>query len=215
MNKERLDRLKNIIESEKYIINKDTGSVYSTFVRREKSPCPDGEGYLQLGLSFERKQYMYKIHEIVAFLNGMDLLDKTVDHIDGDKYNNCPQNLETITREENISRRHMVIRTGKHVNPATGKRISAVKCCYKNGFSSEELSEIFNMPLESISNIILEMEKNEVRKQYGLIVDSLRDEIQGIMQSELNKRFKQAEWNISAFLFVFFIYLIGYLVVLV
>jgi len=72
-------------------------------------------GYLSLTLRRDNRQETQMVHRLVAeaFLGGIHPgLD--VNHIDGDKTNNCIENLEWCTREENV--RHAV-RTGLRPGP--------------------------------------------------------------------------------------------------
>ena len=63
-------------------------------------------GYLMTTLWKNNVSRSYTIHLLVAqaFVEGDFSL--TVDHIDGNKLNNDPSNLEWITREENTRRQH-------------------------------------------------------------------------------------------------------------
>ena len=63
-------------------------------------------GYLMTTLWKNNVSRSYTIHILVAraFVEGDHSL--TVDHIDGNKLNNDPSNLEWITREENTRRQH-------------------------------------------------------------------------------------------------------------
>jgi hypothetical protein len=64
------------------------------------------KGYLMTTLWKNNVSRSYTIHILVAraFVEGDHSL--TVDHIDGNKLNNDPSNLEWITREENTRRQH-------------------------------------------------------------------------------------------------------------
>ena len=66
----------------------------------------DHKGYLMTTLWKNNRSRSYTIHILVAraFVKGDHSL--TVDHIDGNKLNNDPSNLEWITREENTLRQH-------------------------------------------------------------------------------------------------------------
>lgn len=70
----------------------------------------DNNGYVRLKLRKNGKAYYKFKHRIVAesFCNNPDN-KPYVNHIDGNKYNNHPNNLEWVTAEENI---HHAMKTG-------------------------------------------------------------------------------------------------------
>ena len=94
-------------------------------------------GYLTLSLRKDNKQVQQMVHRLVAesFLGGPHP-DLDVNHIDGDKTNNCIENLEWCTRLENV--RHAV-RTGLRPGPRrksvriieTGTEFESVRACAK------------------------------------------------------------------------------------
>lgn len=59
-------------------------------------------GYLRAHLHQDGKSRKVLIHRLVALAFGMDLQGKEINHIDGVKANNKPENLEAVTRSENI-----------------------------------------------------------------------------------------------------------------
>ena len=94
-------------------------------------------GYLTLTLRRNNKQEVQRVHRLVAeaFLGGPHQ-DLDVNHIDGDKTNNCVENLEWCTRAENT--RHAV-RTGLRKGPRrkevriveTGQEFESIRACAK------------------------------------------------------------------------------------
>lgn len=89
-------------------------------------------GYIHVGFSYNEKYKTLKVHRLVweAF-NGEIPKGMQINHKDGVKANNQLDNLEVVTRQENI--RHAV-RTGLHNN--RGERYSRVK------LSNEKVLEI-------------------------------------------------------------------------
>lgn len=71
--------------------------------KRIKSLRTDKRGYLTVWLCKDSVQKNYKAHRLVAlaFIPNPEN-KKTVNHIDGDKQNNCVENLEWATHSENI-----------------------------------------------------------------------------------------------------------------
>lgn len=61
------------------------------------------KGYLQIALHKEGKYKYYKVHRLVAqtFIPNPDNKEQ-VNHIDGNKQNNCIDNLEWVTGKENM-----------------------------------------------------------------------------------------------------------------
>jgi len=67
-------------------------------------PYLNGSGYLQICLSKDDKSKHFHIHRLVALCFVSNPQDKPeVNHIDGNKLNNFVENLEWVTREQNIN----------------------------------------------------------------------------------------------------------------
>jgi len=80
------------------------GNVRRAAQKRYKKPTVDSHGYLVVVLWKANKQSKRYIHRLVAeaFVDGDTAL--TVDHVDGNKLNNDPTNLEWVSRSENTKR---------------------------------------------------------------------------------------------------------------
>lgn len=74
----------------------------ATFKERILTPSKTQLGYMEVAFTHKRKRYRFLVHRLVAtaFVLGYSD-DKVVNHIDGDKLNNDPSNLEWITPGEN------------------------------------------------------------------------------------------------------------------
>lgn len=109
------------------IRNEGTGRILHVYVNRR--------GYLELTMYKDGRPTTRPVHRLVAeaFLGGPHP-ELDVNHIDGDKTNNCIENLEWCTREENV--RHAV-RTGLRKGPRrkpvriieTGEEFDSVRAC--------------------------------------------------------------------------------------
>lgn len=71
-----------------------------------KRPHTQADGYLQIGLSKDGTKKSYLLHRIVAcaFIPGDTSLE--VNHKDFNRKNNCVENLEWVTRIENVDYSH-------------------------------------------------------------------------------------------------------------
>lgn len=75
-----------------------------TIKQRILKPAKDTGGYLRVALSKDGKLYTKKVHRLVAEAFCLFEVLLEVDHIDGDKTNNKSDNLEWVTRSENVQR---------------------------------------------------------------------------------------------------------------
>lgn len=66
-------------------------------------PSKTKNGYLHVTFTRDKSRYDYRVHRLVAitFLENVENKEQ-VNHIDGNKLNNCLENLEWCTAEENI-----------------------------------------------------------------------------------------------------------------
>lgn len=73
-------------------------------------PRRQNGGYLLVWLSYKGEKKALTVHRLVAtaFIGKNDKLD--VNHKDGNKQNNCVENLEFVTRSENIKHDYRVLR---------------------------------------------------------------------------------------------------------
>ena len=84
-----------------YLI-RDDGTVWSEKRNRVLQGTVERNEYRTVYLTFNGKQYNYLVHRLVAQAFCENPNDyNVVHHIDGNKLNNCANNLEWVTRSEN------------------------------------------------------------------------------------------------------------------
>lgn len=114
------------------------------------TPRPASNGYLRVNLSKGNKVKDFSIHRLVATAFIENVSGKAeVNHIDGDKTNNCIDNLEWVTKSEN--ERHKVYSLGK----SSVNKPSKIVCL--------ETGEVF----ESITDAANSVGVNECRVRYA------------------------------------------------
>lgn len=140
--------------------NKGTLHTKEHFVKGSK----DTKGYLQLDAKIDGKRVLKFIHRIVAeaFLDNTENLEQ-VNHKDGNKLNNCVENLEWVTCKDNI---HHAWNNGlnrpqkgeKHANhKLTEEQVAFIKEHYKKGnkeFGASALAKRFNVTKTPIVLIV-------------------------------------------------------------
>ena len=128
------------------VINKNTGY--------QLIPQPNGKGYLRVSIG---KQLMF-VHRLVAekYIPNPD--NKTqVNHKDGNKLNNCVDNLEWVSNQEN---RNHAIDNGLHLigEKCPWHKITEEDVIYirrhKNEKTQKEWAEIYGVSRSTISDII-------------------------------------------------------------
>lgn len=107
----------------------DTGDVYSRVVEKHNNPTgrikrikvmKNKWGYMQVGLRRDNRYYSKTVHRLVAQAFILNPENKAqVNHIDGDKTNNCVGNLEWVTASENTQHKFKVL---KYKNPGAPSR---------------------------------------------------------------------------------------------
>lgn len=81
----------------------EDGRILNLKSGRFLSPWITDSGYLRVELTYQGTKKKYLVHRLVAslFVHNEDKQRKTVNHIDGDKFNNHKDNLEWATDKEN------------------------------------------------------------------------------------------------------------------
>ena len=135
-----------------YEITRD-GKVINKHTRHTLAPQPNGKGYLRVSIG---KKLMF-IHRLVAEKYIPNPENKPqVNHKDGNKLNNCVDNLEWVTNQEN--RNHAV----DNDLQVTGERCSWTKLTEENvkeiranpGYENEYWARKFKVSRSTINDVV-------------------------------------------------------------
>lgn len=105
-----LGNVKSLGRTIKHKASKRRGEYYVSIKSKYPKQHKNIDGYLNVDLCKDRKHKKFLVHRLVAlhFIPNPGMLDQ-VNHIDGDKTNNCVENLEWCTQVENAVH---AVRTG-------------------------------------------------------------------------------------------------------
>ena len=131
-----MENWKKIKGFENYEVS-NLGNVKSFCFKKERilKHKTDKDGYLCIALFLNKKIYYIKIHRLVMQHFGVGIEKETVNHIDGNKKNNCISNLEWSTRSENNKHAYLIglkVQDAEHLK----KRIKINKLDFEKTFNS-------------------------------------------------------------------------------
>jgi len=138
----------------------DKGNVFSWIRNRPMSKIKQSVGYLRTHLSGPAGAKEVGNHILVmeAF-RGERPYGKVVNHIDGNKENNCLENLEYVTQGENQRKAGemglMAHGEKHHRAKLTKKDVKKIRTLAEKGFLQEDLGKKYKVSQAHISNIVL------------------------------------------------------------
>lgn len=104
-----------------YAITPDGEKLWSHIKRKFMAIQVTKRGYKRVGLTLNKKQKYFYFHRLVYLTYNGEIPDNmTVDHIDGNKSNNNPSNLQLLTNIDNVRKSIL----GKPISDETKKKIS-------------------------------------------------------------------------------------------
>lgn len=120
-----------------------------------------GVGYRQVKLMVDGKQFGALAHRLVWFhLHGPIPTHLAINHKNGKKGDNHPQNLEVVTHSENTKHAYRIglMNEDGEKNPAaklTNLEVVAIRTLYANGgITQQELADQFGVKFQQISRIV-------------------------------------------------------------
>lgn len=138
---EQIYKIKDIPGWEGQYACTTTGEIWSYKTNKFLSPSVNKRGYKHVVFVDNGKRYDYRVSRLIAltFLENPD--DKgQVNHIDGNKLNNCVENLEWCTPEENIkhAKEHHLFKATTHNPPKFTKEGPQVAYLFTNIFNEKQ-----------------------------------------------------------------------------
>ena len=119
-------------------------------------------GYVSIRMNFEDGFKVSSLHRIVAyaFLGKPPHKDDEVNHIDGNKLNNCVENLEWVTHKQNMQHRSDIlgcmVGTDNPINKLTEIQVLEIyNLCKEGKLTYKEIADIYNVYKANISRISL------------------------------------------------------------
>ena len=103
MTNERYILCKKFIEEGRWKIDLVNGIVIG---RNGSTGSLTRGGYLALTPKYNGKNTQFKVHEIIAVAGGLNPIDATIDHINGDNQDNRLCNLQIMSAHDNNSKGH-------------------------------------------------------------------------------------------------------------
>lgn len=163
------------IVSEAFSVTDGTGRTRN-FPEKEVTPSIRKDGYWEVNIG-GRNGERWLLHRLIGFVwidNKNNL--ETIDHIDNNKNNNCVENLEWVSREENVKRQ---IKDGlarsnnlnaDYKNWKMSSKCSPfdriqIKQLFNKGVSQKELSQKFEMSQTQISVIVRDVDSTSKNRE--------------------------------------------------
>lgn len=148
MNKDRLDVLKKCLSLGRYTADTDKGIVYKSM---NIAGHINSKGYWVVDFSLNNKKYRFKIHEIIAVVGELDILDKTVHHKDENKDHNYLSNLESLSHTDNVLRSCIGVNNSQ--SKLNQEQVDYIKNKELGYGEIVELMKQFNISRKTIYNI--------------------------------------------------------------
>ena len=120
---------------------------------------PNKDGYLQCSITFDDGFHVGNVHRAVAYLFlGKPKEGQEVNHKDGNKKNNCVENLEWVTKKENQDHEALVLcqKSGEnnYLHKLTDEKVIEIYNLCKSGtILYKNIAEMYGTTASKVSNI--------------------------------------------------------------
>ena len=123
----------------------------------------DAGDYLQIRAMFDGKRHIALAHRLIyRHLHGQIPIDMTINHRDGDKKNNHPENLELASHSEQQVHALNVLKVGRTdqngernaMAKLTVSQVAEIRCRRKAGEKLSEIAADYGVTYQAISKIV-------------------------------------------------------------
>lgn len=169
----------NIPGYENYMVN-SIGDIYTKRSGELMVPRPDKDGYLYLCLynTVTNKRMTVRIQRAVIYTFGSpppaDMIDPTVDHIDGNRFNNSIDNLRWLSRSDNSS----------PIYQHTSRFKTNIK---RDRIPYDELEKLYDVENIKTDYVDNNLTKPQICDKYNISPETFTDIIEPIMNILLTK----------------------------
>lgn len=156
-----------------YCIEED-GRIWSNYKKDYLIPTKDKDGYLKIGLSggARGKKKYYRVATLVALTfigkSPQEMLDPTINHMDGDILNNHYSNLEWMERGKNSSiRKNKGQAETNHEAKLNKKQVHEIcNLLINSNLTLKEIGKLYNVSESTINNIYRKKNWKDIANKY-------------------------------------------------
>ena len=149
--------IKTFVESGKYNITQD-GHIYNIRTGKEIGYTSKDTGYKVITIGSREKTRRIFIHRIIWYVYGDTPLSDTLvlNHKDGNKLNNCIDNLEQVTQAQNNLHKFRVLNHAPVIghNKLTKKQANEIRLLRAQGWKYRDLIKKFKVCKSTISYVV-------------------------------------------------------------
>ena len=162
LKKERYDIIKELIELDYWNIDIEKGTVTPKKTKRVPIKLKADDEYDAIRVNYQGKQIRFYVHQIIAIAGGLNPVDMTIQHKNGDIHDNSIFNLKVVedyqySIKKIISNRiltGMTLTCEEHPNAVlSNEDVAYIKYRLQHNTTGFLLSEIYNVNPRTISCI--------------------------------------------------------------